>query len=98
MEKQLKNKGEIATKSIKKIKWDAKINNNLRGQPRGVVVKFMCSTSAAWGSQFKSQEWTHTPLVKPCCGEPHIQNRGRLVQMLAQGQYSSLKNNLKNKK
>ena len=42
--------------------------------------------------RFGSQVRTCRPLVRPCCGGvPHTKNRGRLAQMLAQGQSSSPK-------
>ena len=66
---------------------------DLRDQPSGVVVKFLCPGFV--GSD-------------PGCGPTHhssshavaaslIQNRGRLAQMLAQGQFSSPKENKKQK-
>ena len=42
------------------------------GRLGGVMVKFACSTLAAWGSQFRIQAWTQAQLVKPHCGRiPH---------------------------
>ena len=41
--------------------------------------------------EFRSGAWACTSLIKLCCGSIHIQNRGRLPQMLAQGQTSSRK-------
>ena len=40
---------------------------------------------------FGSQAWTYTPLISHAVAVSHIQNRGRLAQMLAQGQSSSSK-------
>ena len=43
-----------------------------RGQPGSVVVKFVCSTSAASGSQVQIPGVDLAPLIKPCCGgSPH---------------------------
>ena len=42
------------------------------GQPGGIVVKFTCSTLAAWDSQFQIPGMDVAPLVKPFCGSiPH---------------------------
>ena len=59
----------------------------------GVVVKLACSASAAQDSWVQIPAQTYTPLIKPCCvAASHIQkNRGKLAQMLAQGQSSSPK-------
>ena len=47
-----------------------------RGQPSGIVVKFTHSTLVVWGSQFRSQAQTYTPLIQPCCGSiPHTKQR-----------------------
>ena len=62
---------------------------DLGGQSGGIVVEFVCSTSAAGGSAG----------LDPRCGPAYpassqavvvsdIQNRGRLARMLAQGQSS----------
>ena len=62
-----------------------------RGRPGGVAVKFTHSTSAAQGSRVR------IPGVPTHCSSSHavvalhIQNGGRLAQMLAQGQSSSSK-------
>ena len=43
-----------------------------RGWPSGIVVKFECSTSVAWGSQVQILGTDLALLVKPCCGGiPH---------------------------
>ena len=39
-------------------------NENFGGWPSGVVVKFVCSASAAHGSRVQ----TYILLIKPCCG------------------------------
>ena len=68
------------------------------GQPGDVVVGFVHSASAAQSSGFRSWAWTYTLLISHVVAAPHIQNRGRLVQMLAQGQSSSPKKRKKKKK
>ena len=54
-----------------------------RGQPGGIVVKFTCSVSVAQGSQVQilgmDQHTAHQAVVAS-----HIENRGRLAQVLAQ--------------
>ena len=61
------------------------------GQPSGVVVKFACCTLAAQGLWIwivgvdLRRSSSHTVVAS------HIQNIGRLAQMLAQGQSSSPK-------
>ena len=48
------------------------LNSSSRGQPSGIVVKFMHSTLAAWCSHFQIPGVDLTPLIKPCCGGiPH---------------------------
>ena len=62
------------------------------GQPCGIVVKFACSTSAARVLQVQIPG-TDLQTRHPChrtVAASHIQNRGRLAQMLAQRQSSSL--------
>ena len=60
------------------------------GWPSGLVVKFTHSASAAWGLKVQMSgvdlqiaHQSHTVAAS------HIQNRGRLAQMLAQRQSSS---------
>ena len=44
----------------------------MRGQPSGIVVKFVHSGSAAQGSWVQIPGMDLTPLIKPCCGGiPH---------------------------
>ena len=69
-----------------------------QGPPGGTVVKFTCSTSVAQGSlvwilgvdlgmdELMDYSSSHALAAS------HVQNRGRLVQMLAQRQSSSSKN------
>ena len=64
--------------------------------PGGVVIEFTHSASAAWGSRVGFPGWVpghgpthHSP--NHTLAVSHKQNRGRLVQMLAQGQSSSQK-------
>ena len=46
-----------------------------RGWPGGIVVKFVCSTSAAQVHRLGSQVWTYTT-HQPCCGGiPHTKQR-----------------------
>ena len=68
-----------------------RLKNHAWDQPGSVVVKFVCSASAAQGSQVWILGTDLVPLIKPCCGGIHIQNRGRLAQMLALRQSSSSK-------
>ena len=59
--------------------------------PGGVVVKFTRSTLQAQGLRVWIQVKAYIPLIKSCCGGiPHV-DRGRLAQMVAQGQSSSPK-------
>ena len=47
-----------------------------RGRPGGVAVKFAHSALVAGVHGFRSQAWTHIPLIKPCCGGiPHTKQR-----------------------
>ena len=48
------------------------IKNLLKGQPIGIVVKFACSASVAWGSQVWIPGVDLAPLIKPRYGGiPH---------------------------
>ena len=83
----------VLGKSIFKFIKPGKIyikNTESRGQPGGVVVKFTCSTLAAWGSQVQipgMDLYTHSS--NHAVVASYIQNRGILAQTLAQGQSSS---------
>ena len=60
----------------------------------GLVVLWLSSCTLLQQPRvcrFRSQAWTYTPLIKPCRGASHIENGGRLSQMLAQQQSSSRK-------
>ena len=59
------------------------------GWPGGVAVKFVRSASVAGVRMFGSQAQTTLQAVLWQC--PTYKNRGRLAQMLAQGQSSSSK-------
>ena len=62
------------------------------GQPGGIAVKFTHSASTAQGSPVQIPARTYALLIKPHCGKhPTYKSRGRLAQMLAQGQSSSAK-------
>ena len=37
-----------------------------RGWPGGIVAKFVCSASVAWGSQVQILGMDLAPLIKPC--------------------------------
>ena len=63
-----------ALKAIKK--W-------LRGQPCGIVVKFPCSTSVAWGMALGPKCGPTHRFSSHAVVASHIQNRGRLAQMLS---------------
>ena len=58
------------------------------GWPSGIVVKFACSASVAWGSQVQISGMDLHTTRHHAVAASHIQNRGRLAQMLAQGQSS----------
>ena len=84
-------------KATQKIMWSKdrelqKKKMKKRGQPGGTAVKFMCSASAACGLlvQIPSSDLpiTYQAMLWEAS---HIQNRGRWLQMLAQGQSSSAK-------
>ena len=67
------------------------LKNNNRGQTGGIVVEFSHSTSMARGSGvwvpgLDLHHWSSHAVVVS-----HMQNKGRLEQMLAQGQSSSSK-------
>ena len=62
----------------------------MRGRPGGVVVKVTHSASVAWGLGIPGRRPTHRSSSHAVVAS-HIQNRGRLAQMLAQGQSSSSK-------
>ena len=52
------------------------IKGHERGQPSGVVVKFVISTLVAWDSLVRILGWTYTLLIKPCCcGIPYTKQR-----------------------
>ena len=58
------------------------------------VVQWLSSCAALWQPRvhrFRSRAQTYTPLIKPRCGASHIQYRGKLAWMLAQGQSPSSK-------
>ena len=61
--------------------WLKKIK--LGGQPHGVVIKFTMLHFCMPGSQ--DPQCRPTPLVRHAVAATHIQNRGRLAQMLTQG-------------
>ena len=61
------------------------------GWPSGIVVKFLYYISVAWGSWVWIRVQIYTLLIKPAVTASHIQNRRRLIQMLAQPQSSSSK-------
>ena len=65
------------------LKW------TILGRPHGLVVKFSTLCFSTPGSVPRSG---HTPLFSGhAVAATHIQNRGRLAQMLAQGKYSATK-------
>ena len=68
------------------------------GRPNGIVAKFGCSALAAQGSwvQILGMDLTYCS-SSPTVAVSYIQNRGRLAQMLAQGQSSLLWRDLQDK-
>ena len=70
------------------------------GWPSGTVVEFVCSALVAWHLQVRIPDADLRPTCKShTVAASHLQNRGRLVQMLAQWQSSlaEKKKNLGNK-
>ena len=61
------------------------------GQPGGAAVKFMSSSSTAWGSSAQIPADLQTAYQAMLWQASHIQNRGGWAQILAQGQSSSKK-------
>ena len=78
----------------KRVFWDTwlcqmKLKSWARGRPSGVRVKLAGFT----GSDPRHRH-THCLLSHAVAGVPHMKNRGRWAQMLAQGQSSSAKRGL----
>ena len=84
----------IFWKNIEELKYaqyimldETKASNihTLGGQPSGVVFNFMCSASAAQGSQVQILGMNlHTTHQAMLWWHPTSKNRGKLTQMLAQ--------------
>ena len=72
------------------------VKKKIQGQPHGLELKF---SQLHFGSPGSVPGRGPTPLCWwPCCaGGPHTKNKGRLAQMLAQGEFSSAGKKKENK-